>query len=119
MSDVNQMIQAGLIGEALDTGPALIFVADDRMRYVAVNKLAADTLGYTRDELLQLAVTDVVRTDEASDEYLEMMVHGARVGRATLTRKDGSTVGFAYRAARTTIAKLEFWVSVGFADDQD
>ena len=117
MADVTQMIQAGLIGEALDDGPALIFIADDRMRYVAVNKLAAETLGYAREELLELAVTDVVRTEEAPDEYREMMVQGARVGRATLTRKDGSTVAFGYRAARATIAKLEFWVSVGFVDE--
>jgi PAS domain S-box-containing protein len=116
VDDAREIIQAGLIGEALDDGPALVFVADDRMRYVAVNKLAAETLGYAREDLLGLSVTDVVRTGDATGEYREMMIEGARVGRATLTRKDGTTVGFSYRAARTRIAKLEFWVSVGFVD---
>ena len=50
------LIQASLLGEAVDTGPVAIFVADEQMRYVAVNAYAAELLGYTRAELLELRV---------------------------------------------------------------
>lgn len=118
MPSAIELLQPGFIGEALDGGPMLVFIADDRMRYVAVNRLAAETLGYTREELLALKVTDVARSEETPAEYAELIARGARTGRATLTRKDGSEVCLRYRASRTTIDKLEFWVSVGFVEDQ-
>ena len=107
------LIQSSLIGEALDKGPALVFVADEDMRYVAVNALACDTLGYTRDELLGLTVTDVCRYDDAPSEYEAMLQSRLLEGEATLTRKDGSTVGFRYLAGETRIAGMQLYVSVG------
>jgi PAS domain S-box-containing protein len=117
MAGAHQIIQTGLLGEALDPGPALIFIADDDMKYVVVNQLAADVLGYTREELLALRVTDVVRSPTAGEEYEQMMRAGKLTGTAVLTRKDGSEVTLHYRASRTRIAKLEFFVSVGFVED--
>ena len=63
------LIQTSLIGEALDHGPVLLFLADEDMRYVAVNALACELLGYTRAELLGLRVADVCRDEEAPEEY--------------------------------------------------
>ena len=111
-----QLIQTTLLGEAVDAGPALVFVADDLMRYVAVNEAACKTLGYTRDELLAMRVTDVVADGEAPGQYYEMVAQGFRHGLATLTCRDGRTVRFAYRAERTTVGGLELFVSVGFAE---
>jgi len=116
MVTAQQIIQTGLIGEALDPGPALIFIADDDMNYVVVNQLAADVLGYTREELLGMRVTDVVRSPTAADDYEQMMKRGELTGSAVLTRKDGSELTLHYRAGRTRIAQLEFFVSVGFVD---
>jgi len=116
MATAQQIIQTGLIGEALDPGPALIFIADDEMKYVVVNQLAADVLGYTREELLGMRVTDVVRSPTAADDYEQMMTRGELTGSAVLTCKDGSEVTLHYRAGRTRIAQLEFFVSVGFVD---
>ena len=118
MPSAREIIQTSLLGEALDPGPALIFIADDRMKYVVVNQLAADVLGYTREELLGLHVTDVVRSPSAADDYHRMMVEGRLTGTAVLTRKDGSEVPFHYRAGSTRIAQLEFFVSVGFVDER-
>lgn len=112
-----QLIQTSLLGEAVDVGPALVFVADEAMRYIAVNRKACETLGYTRDELLQLTVPDVAREPEASTQYDEMLARGFRHGRAVLTRKDGSTVDLVYRASKTQVARLTLWVSVGFVDE--
>ena len=114
MRSAEQLIQSGLIGEALDTGPALIFVADENMKYIAVNELAATTLGYTRSELLALHVTDVARDPAAPAQYEEMLKLGRRTGTAMLTRRDGSEIEFEYRAGKTRIAGLDLYVSVGF-----
>src|SRR3954447_23342125 len=114
VSVAEDLIQTALIGEAIDDGPALVFVADETMRYVAVNDTACRTLGYSRDELLRLEVRDVARDPAAPTEYDEMLARGFRHGTAILTCKDGTSLEFFYRAAQTTVAGLTFFVSVGF-----
>jgi PAS domain S-box-containing protein len=108
------LIQASLLGEAVDPGPVAIFVADEQMRYVAVNAYAAELLGYTRAELLELRVTDVVRTPEASEHFEEVVAHRQREGTAQLTRKDGSVFQLGYCARETTVAGMPLYVSVGW-----
>jgi PAS domain S-box-containing protein len=115
MADVEQLTQSALLGAALDEGPALVFVADDLMRYVAVNRTACRTLGYTREELLQRRVHDVAREATAPAEYYEMVAQGFRQGLAVLTAKDGSELPFAYSAEKTEVGGRELYVSVGFA----
>ena len=114
MGVAETLIQTSLLGEAVDTSPALVFVADESMRYIAVNQTACDTLGYTRDELLGLEVADVAREPAAPAEYDEMLVRGRRDGVALLTTKDGRTLEFHYAASKTRVARLEMFVSVGF-----
>ena len=110
------LIQVGLLGEALDGGPAAVFVADEDMNYIAVNEYACRLLGYTREELLRLRVTDVAPYPQAPDEYAELVANGQRDGRARLVRKDGSDVVFRYRAGETTVAGMPVYVAVGVAD---
>lgn len=114
MGVAEALIQTALLGEAVDAGPALIFVADERMGYVAVNARACDVLGYSREELLALTVADVARSPDAGTEYDEMLVRGFRYGTAILTCKDGTEVPLQYRASKTTVAGLELYVSIGF-----
>jgi PAS domain S-box-containing protein len=117
MGAAEELIQTALLGEAVDIGPALVFVADEEMRYIAVNKRACDVLGYTREELLRLKVTEVARESESSAEYDEMLSRGFRHGNATLTRKDGSSVELIYQARQTIAAGLTLFVSIGFVAD--
>jgi PAS domain S-box-containing protein len=114
MNVAQPLVQASLLGEAIDTGPVLVLVADDEMRFVAVNKAACDALGYEREELLAKRVTDIAQYPEASGEYAEMMAAGERTGRSQLVRKDGSLVEIEYRASRTKAAQMTFYVMVGF-----
>ena len=109
------LIQASLLGEAVDGGPLAIFVADEQMRYVAVNQYAADMLGYTRAELLELRVPDIARESEAPAQYDELVLARGRTGVAVLTRKDGTTLEFAYDAAETRVAGMPLYVSIGSA----
>jgi PAS domain S-box-containing protein len=118
MGAAEALIQTALVGEAVDGGPALVFVADEEMRYVAVNRCAAETLGYTREELLQLRVTDVARESTSPSEYDQMLARGSRAGVSLLTTKDGRELRFEYRAAQTKVAGLELFVAVGFVGDR-
>ena len=114
MSVAEGLIQTALLGEAVDAGPALVFVADEEMRYIAGNSRACEVLGYTREELLELKVTEIAREHESGAQYDEMLARGFRHGTALLTRKDGTTVEFAYQAGKTRVAGLDLFVSVGF-----
>jgi PAS domain S-box-containing protein len=107
------LIQAPLLGEAIENGPAAVFVADEDGYYVAVNRAACDLLGYTREELLALTTLDVARYGAAPVEWAAMRKAGTRAGTATLTRKDGSTVEFTYVAGATQVAGMAVYVSIG------
>jgi len=110
------LIQTTLLGEAVENGPAAVFVADDDGRYVAVNQAACILLGYSREELVAMRLSDVARYNAASHEWSEMRANGTRVGTSTLTRKDGTTVQFTYVAGATVVAGMSVYVAVGVAD---
>jgi PAS domain S-box-containing protein len=116
MSVSESLVQSILLGDAVENGPVAIFVADDEMRYVAANTFACELLGYTREELLGLRITDIARYPEAPDEFDEMIVSGKREGSATLVRKNGSELTIRYRASETRIAGLEYYVSIAWPE---
>ena len=118
MGAAEALIQTALVGEAVDAGPALVFVADEEMRYVAVNQCACDKLGYSRDELLRLHVTDVARERTSPTEFDEMLARGSRAGLSILTTKDGRELMFEYRATQTRVAGLLLFVAIGFVADR-
>ena len=108
------LVQAGLLGEAIDTAPALVFVADEEGRYVAANETACVELGYDREELLGMRVTDIAGTGDAPDVFTRMLASGSVSGRTTIVRKDATTLEIEYRASRVTVAQMPFYVSVAF-----
>ena len=69
----NEAVQHVLLGEAIDDGPALVFVADDSGGYAAVNRRVCETLGYTRAELLGKRVTDVAVDPDVPELYAAML----------------------------------------------
>jgi PAS domain S-box-containing protein len=109
------LIQASLLGEAIEHGPVAVFVADEHGKYVAVNQAACLMLGYDRTELLCLRVADVAQYTEATQEWSEMRQAGTLVGTSVLTRKDGTAVEFSYVAGATTVAGMPLFVSIGAA----
>jgi PAS domain S-box-containing protein len=108
-----RLIQASLIGEALDNGPVLVFVADEHMRYAAVNAFACDALGYTREALLGMRVTDICTYPEAPADYAGMIGDRSQDGEAVLTRRDGTSFRIRYVAGETRVAGMPFYISVG------
>jgi PAS domain S-box-containing protein len=107
------LIQASLLGEAIDNGPVAVFVADDDLRYIAVNEFACSLLGYSREELLGIRMTEVA-PDTA---YEDVVAHRSADGTSRLVRKDGTDVTIAYRASETTVAGMRFYVAIGWPLD--
>lgn len=117
MSVAEPLVQAGLLGEAIDRAPDAVLVADESMRYLAVNQAACRLLGYTREELLSLRMTDVAASPDAADEYDEMMAQRSRTGTAVLRRKDGTAIEAAYRAHETKLAGMTVYVAIVWPDE--
>jgi PAS domain S-box-containing protein len=116
VSSAEPLVQSVLLGEAVEHAPVAIFVADEEMRYVAVNATATELLGYSREELLCLRVTDVARYPEAEGEFEAMIAHGELMGRTTVVCKDGSTRNLRYRSSETRIGGLTYYVAVLWPD---
>jgi len=109
------LVQASLVGEAIDQGPVIVLVADENMSYVAVNQYACDVLGYTRDELLAMKVTDLAPGPETERRYADYLADPHESGRIRVRCKDGTEVELEYTAAKTTVAGMTFYVSVALA----
>lgn len=102
--------------ELWDQTPALILVADEEMRYRAVNRTACDMLGYSREELLALRVTDVAIAPEARPVYDAMLALGEQLGFTEIETKDGRRLGFHYQASTCTIDGATYYIAAGFVD---
>jgi PAS domain S-box-containing protein len=113
------VIQQSLLLELLDEAPALVFVADEQMRYLAVNATACRTLGYTRQELLALRVSDVATADDAEDVYAHMVETGEHSGRTSIRARDGTIRTFRYAARRCEMAGLRYYIAVGLVEPAD
>jgi PAS domain S-box-containing protein len=116
MSSSEPFVQSVLLGEAVEHAPVAIIVADEEMRYVAVNATACELLGYTRDELLRLRVTDIASYPEAEGEFEAMIAAGELVGRTTVQLRDGTRKSLRHRSSETTIAGLTYYVAVLWPD---
>ncbi len=76
-----------------------ILLADDHGAYVDANPAACALLGYSRDELLQLSLPDLMAEPERSSQVWRRFIHADHeVGRATLLRKDGRRLVVDYMA---------------------
>lgn len=109
-------MQSVLLGEAVEHAPVAILVADEEMRYVAANATATELLGYSREELLLLKVTDVARYPEAEGEFEAMMEQGQASGRTTVVCRDGSKRNLRHRSSETRIGGLTYYVAVLWPD---
>lgn len=108
-----------LLAVEMDADRRLVFVADERMQYVAVNQRACELLGYEREELLSLRVPDIAVAPSAEAEYEEMVAASARVGVAPIRAKDGRLFDLNYSASEILVGGRRLFVSVGLVDEAD
>ena len=108
------LIQRALLGEAVDSGPAAIFVMGDDRKFVAVNETACQLLGYDRAELLGLGPSEVAPESDVDARLEELARTGTLEGLVRLQAKNGDLVPVTYRASAATAAHMRFWVSIAF-----
>ena len=112
----HELVQKSLVGEALEHGPMAIFVCDESGRYIAVNAYACDLLGYTRDELLDLPLTEVAVNPSAQDDFDEVQHRaGTHTGLTVLRHSDGTELPMHFLASQTTVGGMALFVGVCWA----
>ena len=78
-----------LIEQAADA----FFVIDMKGKFIDVNKQACDSLGYAREELMRMTVSDIDQdftNEKAIGTFEHLLHHGAQVLKGTHIRKNGS-----------------------------
>ncbi len=83
-----------------------ILIADDRARYVDANPSACELLGYSRDELIQLTVWDVIPAESVSEGqalWREFIAGGHLRGETVMVRKDGTRVPVAFNSVANVL----------------
>ena len=114
----HDLVQKSLIGEALDSGPVAVFVADDDRKYLAVNAYACDLLGYDREELLSLRVPDVAVNEAAAADFETLQRLGEHTGTTLLRHKDGRELPMHFRAGHTTVGGMPLYIGVCWPLDE-
>ena len=107
--------RSAIVAAAIDAAPVCVFVADEEMRYLAVNGYACELLGYTENELLRMRVSDVATYAEAPQEYSELVEAAYRRGLSRLRCKDGEELLLDYVAGELEVDGATVYVSVGNA----
>ena len=108
--------RAELLDEAIRGAPLLVFVADEAMRYIAVNEYACDVLGYAHEEIARLRVTDIAIELKAASDYSRLVEAGWLGGVSVLRAKDGAEILMRYRAAETEVDGKPAYVAVGWIE---
>jgi PAS domain S-box-containing protein len=109
--DAQDLIQTTLLGEAAENAPLGIFVADEEMTYVAVNRRGCELVGYEREELLSLKVSDVSPFPPSREQYEEIIARGELSGTSRLLRKDGTELDIEFWAMTTRVAQMSVYVA--------
>ncbi|MDP8218886.1 MAG: PocR ligand-binding domain-containing protein [Candidatus Theseobacter exili] len=76
----------------VEHAPLGIFVVDSKGKYVDVNLGACKLLGYTRDELLQLSISDISSMKDDVKNFQQLKKEGSLSYVGRLKRKDDSIV---------------------------
>jgi len=110
--EIEPIIQATLIGDAVASAPYVVLVADENMHYLAVSDGACELLGYSRADLLRKTVAQIVEESDADLRYRRMIGEGSQRGRIGLRASDGRVIKAIYEAHETRVSKLPYYVSV-------
>ena len=76
----------------VENAPVGVFVVDSTGKYINVNSVACELLGYTQSELLELSIPDVSIRKEAGDTFQNLKESGKLSYEGLLKKKDGSIV---------------------------
>jgi PAS domain S-box-containing protein len=108
------VVQEALLGQVAASSGAGVLVHDDTLRYVAANSAACKLLGYTRDQLLQLRVPDIVEPSTGGLLEAAREVSDGKISHGTVSvrRKDGHSFPAQYVSVPATVGGLPFVLTV-------
>ena len=114
-ANARALIHSALVGEALEHGPAAVFVFDDEGRYLTVNRFACELLGYERDELLRRCVGELsaLPQEVALESYQRAVKTGAE-STTSVRHADGSVIHLRFRASATRVAGMPVFVGAAW-----
>jgi|SRR5438067_1593728 len=108
--DVDAVLHATLLGDAMQNVAVAALVADEEGQYIAVNEAACALTGYSRKALTGFRAGELAADDSSRQIYEEVM-RGRRLrGRKRVRREDGHVVDCRYWALPTSVAKLPYFV---------
>jgi PAS domain S-box-containing protein len=100
-----QLQRERLLGEALEGFEAAAFVFDAHGRMAGANEAATRMTGYSRAELSELDLAQLVPDPASARGRVAAVVGGAlRYGDSAIRRKDGTVVPIRFRVDTTTLA---------------
>jgi PAS domain S-box-containing protein len=108
------LVQSSLLGEVLDAAPVAVFVGDESLRYLAVNRAGCELVGYTREELTGLGVADVVELtpEEFESAYGDFVQNGGRRADLTIRRKDGTRLDVSHATYRSSLGGMPVFIAL-------
>jgi PAS domain S-box-containing protein len=111
-AEAQRILQRALLGEALDgAAGTAVFVWNEDRNYVAVNEEACRLVGLGRDALIGMPVGDL-SPDRASADIARTRDEPFVRGSSSFTRRDGETVELDWLTMHTTVAGLDYMVSL-------
>lgn len=99
----------------IENAPVGIFVADENGNYLMVNARASEISGYSKEELLQMNIRDIVLPEEvnhALDMFRNSLSKGSLISERRILAKDGSIRHWLIKAVKMNDSKF-----VGFVTD--
>ncbi len=79
----------------VESSPVAFFVIDSKAKYIQVNDRACKLLGYSRKELLEMTIFDIVFKEDiplTNEQYSELKENGKSIREFRLKRKDGTPI---------------------------
>jgi PAS domain S-box-containing protein len=114
--DLPDLILGSLLADALEGAKLGVFVYDEEGRYIAVNRAAAELLGYPRDELLRRDVGDF--TPGGMDRSV-LQVSARREGVRRVKRRDGTEIVAAFVVVPARVSSLAYHLAIVWQIEPD
>ena len=115
----NPLVQASLLGEAVDAADIAILVSDEDGRCIAVNEGACRLLGYSRSDLLGLQVRDFAPEVDAGECFRAVYATGRADGVIEVLLGDGSRLAVRHVSTPTRVAQMRLLLSFARASTAD
>ncbi|HET8607561.1 MAG TPA: PAS domain-containing protein [Gaiellaceae bacterium] len=111
--ETRRLVDATMIGEAVESLALPVFVSDPSLHYLAVNAAAAELVGCTRAELLAKRVSDVAARSHRKlrQAALDAEASGFVTGDGAIRRDDGELLEVVYTTLAGRIGHLPVLVS--------